>query len=137
MNIHIDLSSLNETCVTVIIIRSNRKEKILYHSGLQYFANKEARDIFVNTIKKEFGNINLEIYDVDIHQAHAPEDSDLKVRGKYWCPYCNGYHKFKNWGKQYKKCEICGMSDADFWVRKYNNLWTNSKIKIRKKKKVK
>jgi hypothetical protein len=115
--------------VVVIVMRSNKKEKILYNSGLQYFYTEASKNLYVRSIKEKFKGSNLEVHDVDIYQAHAPE-SDTKVRGKYWCPYCQGYHKYKKDGYSgYLRCEICGMSDGDFYVKTYNHLWSKTGIK--------
>lgn len=46
------------------------------------------------------------------------------TRGSYYCPYCRKDRKFviKN-STGYKHCTICGISDQDFYVKKYNGLW--------------
>ena len=45
-------------------------------------------------------------------------------RSWYWCPYCNQWRVFLyNDYIGVNKCNICGISDQDFYVRKYNELW--------------
>lgn len=41
-----------------------------------------------------------------------------------WCPYCNKWRVF-NFDDYLgvNRCSICTISDHDFFVRKYNNLW--------------
>ena len=42
----------------------------------------------------------------------------------YWCPYCNKWRVFSY--DDYlgvNRCSVCGISDQDFYVRKYNNLF--------------
>lgn len=42
----------------------------------------------------------------------------------YWCPYCGEPRKF--YILDYpgsRQCEICHISDHDFYVRKFNNLF--------------
>lgn len=52
----------------------------------------------------------------------------------YWCPYCNQWRVFL-WDDSLgvNCCNICGISDADFYVRKYNNLFMKD-LTGRKKK---
>lgn len=43
----------------------------------------------------------------------------------YWCPYCAAPRKFVKSAfnpKKYKVCEICGISDAEYHVKKQNKL---------------
>ena len=45
-------------------------------------------------------------------------------RSWYWCPYCNQWRVFLyNDYLGVNRCNICGISDQDFYVKKYNNLW--------------
>ena len=45
-------------------------------------------------------------------------------RSWYWCPYCHQWRVFLyNDYIGVNKCNICGISDQDFYVRKYNELW--------------
>ena len=56
---------------------------------------------------------------------------DLKLPpGKLWCPYCNRPRRFKydDWFGV-NKCQICGISDDDFYVKGYNNTWGRDKPK--------
>lgn len=50
-------------------------------------------------------------------------------RSWYWCPYCNQWRVFLyNDYLDVNRCNICGISDRDFYVRKYNNLWEKEMI---------
>ena len=50
-------------------------------------------------------------------------------RSWYWCPYCNQWRVFLyNDYLGVNRCNICGISDRDFYVRKYNNLWGKEMI---------
>lgn len=45
-------------------------------------------------------------------------------RGELWCPSCGEWRKFKKASRRNVKiCDWCGLSDNDFYVKKYNNLW--------------
>ena len=57
---------------------------------------------------------------------------------RYWCPYCNSWRIFL-WDETFclNRCSICGISDSDYYVRKYNGLWDKEllgKVKPRKPK---
>lgn len=104
--------------VLVVIIRG--KKKILYHSGLQYFATLKNLCSFKrylqDNVPKEY---HLEFYEVDVVEAHAPEEGG-RDKGT-WCPYCKQYSKFiRRERTGAKHCEICGISNFDFYVKKYN-----------------
>ena len=136
MILHLNLNSNSpyihiDRFVVVFIVRANKKHKIIYNSGLQYFYTPEDRDYIVDRVKQKFQNINLEVHNVDTYKAHAPQSDEIS-RGVYWCPYCQGYHKFINGQGGYKQCPICGISDSDFYVKKYNNLWSKGVRRHRK-----
>lgn len=45
-------------------------------------------------------------------------------RSWYWCPYCNQWRVFLyNDYLGVNQCNICGISDQEFYVRKHNKLW--------------
>lgn len=44
--------------------------------------------------------------------------------GQLWCPYCGEWRKFKDNGiKGIIVCDWCGISDNDFYIKKFNRLW--------------
>jgi hypothetical protein len=134
--IHLDFSSKHpefrvDKYVIVIVVRGNRKNRILYHSGLLYFYDPEERDYLVNKIRERFQKVNLEIYDVDIKDAHLPPGDIDKPKGTYWCPFCQSFQKFKAAEGGYLHCPICGISDSEYYVKRYNNLWHNMDLKKR------
>lgn len=51
--------------------------------------------------------------------------ADFKVRGSnYWCPYCEEVRRFKrDKDKKVKVCGWCGISENNYYVKKYNDLW--------------
>lgn len=53
-----------------------------------------------------------------------PEKGEQRERGKLWCPYCAKHRAFRKAyrGDDYRWCEICGISDADFHVKVINKL---------------
>lgn len=55
-------------------------------------------------------------------------------RSWYWCPYCNQWRVFLyNDYIGVNKCNICGISDQDFYVRKYNELWRKEMLERKTK----
>lgn len=63
-------------------------------------------------------------------KAYPPSEEVLKKkkkRGQLYCPYCRDYRKFKPIKKKgyvtYPRCVECGISNEDFYVKTYNNLW--------------
>jgi len=55
-------------------------------------------------------------------------------RSWYWCPYCNQWRVFLyNDYIGVNKCNICGISDQDFYVRKYNELWKKEMLERKTK----
>lgn len=101
----------------VVVVKRGKGGKILYNSGTIYFNWEQSMKDFVDQVKRS--DPTLEVYHVDIHKGHAPQRLG---RGLY-CPYCQQWEL--NWVKDgyYKNCPICGMSDHDFDVKRYNYLW--------------
>lgn len=54
-----------------------------------------------------------------------PRPAWVKVsKGHKWCPYCNRVQEFlKDHGLGVKRCSKCGITEKDFFVKKYNNSW--------------
>lgn len=57
-----------------------------------------------------------------VHTKPAPPSSE-KVRGRLWCPYCREWRKFNANQAGYAVCEVCGTSNMDYYIRRYNRLW--------------
>lgn len=66
----------------------------------------------------------FEVHIIDCNKATSPpEDYKPSKRNLLWCPYCAKKRRFRRFNN-YKKCEICGISDGDFYVRIYNKIDT-------------
>lgn len=54
-----------------------------------------------------------------------PKPSWIKIPPKHlWCPYCNRTKEFiKDKHLGVKRCECCGISIKDFYVRRFNHLF--------------
>lgn len=61
----------------------------------------------------------LEFYTVNIRKAAEPQDR-RGPKGTLWCPYCSDWRKFHSEGDGYKRCEICTISNQDFYTKAYN-----------------
>lgn len=56
--------------------------------------------------------------------AGKPPKDYVQKRGTWWCPYCREGRKFVRDGSVgVKRCEVCGISENDFYVRQMNHLW--------------
>lgn len=66
-------------------------------------------------------------------KAFPPPEDYTPRRNLLWCPYCRKPRQFKrgqlievdniSFISQDRRCVVCQMSDNDFYVRTYNNLW--------------
>ena len=69
-----------------------------------------------------------------VHSEPAPPSSE-KVPNRLWCPYCREWRKFDANQAGYSLCEVCGVSDMDYYTRRYNHLWGfNSKSRRSRQK---
>lgn len=57
-----------------------------------------------------------------VHPKPEPPNSK-KVPGRLWCPYCREWRKFGENQIGYTVCEVCGISNRDYYIRRYNHLW--------------
>lgn len=69
-----------------------------------------------------------------VHSKPAPPSSE-KVHGRMWCPYCRRWRKFAADQTGYTVCEVCGVSDMDYYIRRYNHLWGYNSPSRRSRKK--
>ena len=46
-----------------------------------------------------------------------PDNSKKKRKADLWCPYYGEWKKFKTGEYGYKRCPVCTISTADFWVK--------------------
>jgi len=77
-------------------------------------------------------NTDLEVYEVDAYDAHAPKE---QINKGYWCPYCRTWDYWKTNRLGYKACQICGIGDSDFYVKNYNKLWNRRGMESKSQKK--
>lgn len=104
----------------VVVVKRGKGGKIIYNSGKIYINWADRMEEFKNQI--QLSDPTLEIYPVDVHNGHEPETAG---RGIY-CPYCQQWEVHWTKDSGYRYCPICGMSDHDFDVKRYNHLWGNT-----------
>lgn len=107
----------SETVVRVMVVRGKARAS-------QDFTNEDLGRLFYQKAKKRFGEENTYLISLT-RSIPAPMDYKPKVFQKiFWCPYCGAERRFKHDSfVDAERCSICGVSDRDFYVRKYNNLW--------------
>ncbi len=109
-----------EQCnISLIVFIGNRRKRF----------KSNRYDIIVKLYRKIKQEIpEAQLYFMDHRYPHGPEEIRPPKKNTYWCPYCAAYRKFKSWYK-YRICEICFVSDNDFNVKKYNQLFSKRKEK--------
>lgn len=68
------------------------------------------------------------IYIARVDKPTGPSPDLEKPPGDHWCPYCISYRHFKLIGG-YTRCEVCWVSDKEYWVKRYNQvrqIWRKS-----------
>lgn len=61
---------------------------------------------------------------VHLHPQPKPKGLPRLAAGLWWCPYCGAGRSFRqDHHLKIRRCEICGISEKDFSVRKENDLW--------------
>jgi hypothetical protein len=77
---------------------------------------------FVNKVKEQVGN-RATVDLISRTVAFKPK-GQRPHKSWYWCPYCNQWRVFL-YDEYFDRncCNICGISDNDFYVKKYNGIW--------------
>ena len=109
---------------TVVIVKV--KKKIIFHSGLQKFQEISERDKFNKALYKHYkgkgySDKEIQVYSVSSNPIE-PEEEPKKLRGKHYCPYCGQVNKFKQGEFGSRVCPVCGISEQDFYIKKYNKI---------------
>lgn len=67
-----------------------------------------------------------------------PDHSIKHKKGTLWCSYCAEWKMFEPkkiiGGLSYPKCEGCGISNEDFWIKMSNKMWGIPKGTMRARK---
>lgn len=80
-------------------------------------------ELFCHKVRQEYPNLMFYVFN-RTKPSPAPQGY-VPRKDKMWCPFCAAERKFVKWhvNPKYKVCEICGISDAHWHVRKENKLW--------------
>lgn len=55
-------------------------------------------------------------------------------KGWLWCPCCNSWRVFRyNDELGVNKCVVCGISDQDYYVKRYNGIFRKENIERKKR----
>lgn len=101
-----------------VSIRSVKAQKMLIYEKF-----KKAKQVALAAKEKYASRPDVIIELISRSKAYPPP-AKLKRQGRLWCPYCCKLRAFY-WDTQFdlNRCPICGISDHDYYVRTYNNLW--------------
>ncbi|MFA5543623.1 MAG: hypothetical protein WDA47_07580 [Bacilli bacterium] len=101
--------------VLISVIHKRKTVRVRRNFDLEYGKH------LVEELKYHFDSAYISVNPGD---NPPPEGTYTNFPHKVWCPYCMDIRRYK---KDYTfnlyKCEVCGMSSEDFWVKKYNHLW--------------
>lgn len=117
----------------LVFVHRNSKGEIQEKSLQRFNSQKEKSDLW-RAVQKVMPHI--EIHQVNLRTATEPTYQQLRETdaNHLWCPYCSKVQRFHK-ESDYVKCEICEVSTADFYTKKYNSVVRNEPSKKGKKKK--
>lgn len=98
------------------------------------FSDREGAFKFLNAAKVRFPGASSFL--VSLAEPTPPPEGFTPKKKNLWCPYCGEERVFiTNSYLDLKQCPVCDMSDRDFYIRNYNNIWPKFKeTRIRRKK---
>lgn len=117
---------LKQTRVCLVGVIRNKDLEVIYSTGRIMCSTKDQARLLRRKLLDNFPE--MYVYKVYLSKAKAPsffqisqEDMDIaKKDKKMYCPYCG---RLEKWNK--KECPVCGISDNEFWVKTYNDVWKN------------
>jgi glutaredoxin len=108
-----------------IIIRSSGNKKILRFMGKSEHTNMQVYEK-AKAYAKELraadttGRQSIEL--VSGTKAYGPKKDTVVPKNHLWCPFCVKARIFlEDNSLGVKRCIVCGISDSDFYVKKYNH----------------
>lgn len=98
-------------------------------------AKKAAREL-----KDKYSHRDDIIIEIISRKKAFEKPDDIVIKGnQLWCPYCRKPRRFKagqeveidgiTFVSDGRRCVVCGISDRDFYVRTYNHLWPEVRVK--------
>ena len=125
--LHYEMKGGLKMYIWKIIIRYSGTKKIIRVKGKPEDNNMvvfEKAKAYAKKLKEADEEEELQIDLVSGTKAYGPKRDTVVPRGHRWCPYCVQSRRFiedKKLGV--KKCQVCGISDSDFYYKKYNRSW--------------
>ena len=121
-----NLASLSTSSATVAGPRPKDSRMIFYLA----FRGRGKRVLLIKVLAKDEETIKQLVFKLEekglhphlVHSKPAPPNSE-EVPGRLWCPYCREWREFDANRKGYTVCEVCGVSDMNYYTRRYNHLW--------------
>lgn len=103
-----------------ISVRSPRASKMVKFEASPKVAVEKAK-----AVKRKYAerrDVVVEL--ISLTKAFAPPEGFKRKGSKWWCPYCRKVRVFLQDSElNLKYCPVCRISDRDWYVRTYNNLW--------------
>lgn len=110
-----------------VIIRYSGTKKIFRIKGKPEDANMVVfgkAKAYAKKLKEadEEGNMKIDL--VSGTKAYPPKKDTKIPRGHKWCPYCVQPRIFiEDRSLGVKRCQVCSISDSEFYYKKYNRAW--------------
>lgn len=99
----------------VLVIRGRAK-------AYRNFKDEEVGKKFFEMAKRRFGPEN--VYLISCTKAIPPPPGFNPNGTPVWCPYCGAEREFVYYPRwETKVCSICGISDRDYHLRRFNKSW--------------
>lgn len=121
-----DIVGGGDLVIGVMVILKGRKAK-------KDFRDEELGKAFFLKAKARFGAENTFL--ISLTKAIPPPEgyTPKRAQKKYWCPFCGDERRFNHDSSiDAERCCICGITDREFYVRKYNHLWPQTDPKDKK-----
>ncbi len=72
-----------------------------------------------NKLKVKSG---VQLYAVNCSKPTPPPGEYVAIKGTHWCPYCADTRHFDySSSTESEHCNVCGISENDYYVRRFNN----------------
>ena len=113
----------------LILVMNTEKSRKFKVRGEEGQSNKEV----YYKAKEKVAEIQRKVKDCTIDlisctKAFKPIEGKKAPRGHVWCPYCIKWRVFA-WSEKLgvHRCPYCGISENDFYYKKYNGIFATEK----------
>jgi hypothetical protein len=120
--------------ISVRNYKTSRKFRVKPEAGetaIECYRRAKAK---AEEIKSKVGeNVTVEL--ISATTAFKPPEGYKKPRNHMWCPYCRKSRLFPfDEYRGVKRCIICGITENDFYIKKYNGVFYNEWMDYLRKK---